>query len=339
MELTSAVVRLTSAQVGFLESSIQGFNMAGWKVELAGQAASTRRFFRVTRPGGAAPASGPPPHTYILVEWDSRDEDWPRFLEIEAYVSPSLDFLPKVYGCDPMHGLILEEDLGATTLKNFQSANSGNDGMVEDMYRVVIDALCRWHRLDVSGCPAITSRAMDLEVFLWESGYFAQHCVTGYLGKEAMLTAGWEAERQRIARSAAEIRRVCIHRDFQSENVLVHGGRIRFVDFQGARLGAPYYDVASLLFDPYVDLDYGMIERLLDYYLTNVDSPGGRGDFYICAAQRLMQALGAYGNLTLHKGKPQYGRFIRPALSRLAYVFKFLPDYPVAGQIVNSCLP
>ncbi|MCL2182843.1 MAG: phosphotransferase [Chitinispirillia bacterium] len=322
-------MELTPAQLDFLGSSIEGFNTADWKVELAGQAASTRRFFRVSCTG----------IQYILVEWDSRDEDWPRFLDIAAYVSPSIDFLPKIYANDPTHGLILEEDLGATMLKSFCAGYSDNAGMVEEMYRDTLDALCAWQRLDVSGCPAIASRAMDLDVYLWESAYFAQHCVTGFFGKEEMLTGAWEDERRRMAELADAIPRVCVHRDFQSENIMIHGGRIRFVDYQGARLGAPYYDVASLLFDPYVDLGGSMVERLLDYYLDKAGLSGGRESFYICAAQRLMQALGAYGNLSLHKGKPRYRQFIPPAAERLAYVFKFLPDFPAMGQIVQNCLP
>ena len=317
-------MELTSAQVKFLESSISGFSLPDWNVELAGQAASTRRFFRISRNE----------KSYILVEWDSRDEDWPRFLGIEAYVSASVDFLPKIYANDPDHGLILEEDLGAVTLKRFFLDNSGDISAVERGYRDAVDALCLWQRLDAAGCPAIASRSMDLEVFLWESSYFSQHCVTGYYGKEDLLTAEWEEERLRMAMSAAAIPRVCIHRDFQSENILIHGGRIRFVDYQGARMGPPHYDAASLLFDPYVDLDYGVIERLLDYYLVKTGSVGGKSDFYVCAAQRLMQALGAYGNLSIRKGKPRYRQFILPAVERLSYVLKFLPDYPILSSII-----
>lgn len=319
-------MELTPAQVSFLESSIDGFNTADWSVELAGQAASMRRFFRAARGD----------KSYILVEWDSRDEDWPRFLEIEAHVSRTVDFLPKIYANDPTHGLILEEDLGAATLKSFCADNVGK---TEEMYRGTLGALLEWQRLDVSGCRHISSRAMDQEVYLWETSYFAQHCVTAYFAKEGMLTGAWEEERRRMAAAADAIPKVCIHRDFQSENVLIHGGRVRFVDFQGARLGAPYYDVASLLFDPYVDLGTDMIERLLGGYLDMAGLAGGRDDFYLCAAQRLMQALGAYGNLSLQKGKPQYRRFIEPALSRLSYVMGFLPAYPVMGQIVKSCAP
>jgi aminoglycoside/choline kinase family phosphotransferase len=343
VELTA---ELTPAQTGFLESSIKGFSLTEWNVELAGQAASTRRFFRVSRGE----------ESYILVEWDSKDEDWPRFLEIGSYTSPTIDFLPRIFANDPVHGLILEEDLGAVTLKQFCNDNDddssiqyGNgtisndnhhsNSMIDDMYRRVIDALCVWQGLDVSNCHAITSRAMDGEMFLWESGYFARHCVTEFFARESLLSPDWESERQQMAARAANIPRVCIHRDFQSENVMIRDGKIRFVDFQGARLGPPYYDLASLLLDPYItQLSDDSVEKLLDYYLDKRGlAPTSKADFYLCAAQRLMQALGAYGNLTLHKGKPQYRQFIPIALKKLSCVFNRLPDYPAMGAVVKIC--
>jgi len=340
MELTA---ELTPAQAGFLESSINGFNLSEWNVELAGQAASTRRFFRVSRPRERAPESMPEsqitPESYILVEWDSKDEDWPRFLEIGAYVSSTINFLPKIFANDSVHGLILEEDLGAVTLKQFCVDNN----IIEDMYRKVIDALCLWQSLDVSGCHAITSRALDEETFIWESDYFARHCVTEYFARENLLSPQWEKERRHLAARAAGIPRVCVHRDFQSENVMIRDGQIRFVDFQGARLGPPYYDLASLLFDPYItQLGDDSVEKLLDYYIDkrglSSKSPTAKADFYLCAAQRLMQALGAYGNLALHKGKPRYREFIPVALKKLSSIFKHLPDYPTMADVSNICL-
>ena len=271
--------------------------------------------------------------SYILVEWDSKDEDWPRFLGIAAHLSPSIPFLPKIYANDPLHGLILEEDLGPTTLKQYCIDHVGEELVIEDMYRDVLDALTLWHGQDVANCPSITSRAMDVE-----TGYFARHCAIEFFANEHLLTPHFESERQRMAEFAANIPAVCMHRDFQSENVLICDSRIRFVDFQGARLGPPHYDAASLLFDPYVDLGYDTIERLTNYYLVKTDSVAEVSALYACAAQRLMQALGAYGNLTLHKGKPRYRDFIQPALKKLSFVLTRLPDYPAMKEVADGCL-
>jgi aminoglycoside/choline kinase family phosphotransferase len=39
--------------------------------------------------------------------------------------------------------------------------------------------------------------------------------------------------------------------------------------------------------------------------------------FWQCAVQRLMQALGAYGFLSIHRGKPAFRAHVTPALIRL----------------------
>jgi len=321
-------VELTPAQLAFLEASIPNFDIAEWSARLAGQAASARRFFRVSNAK----------QSYILVEWDSADEDWPRFLGIEAYLSPSVPFLPKIHASDPIHGLILEEDLGDITLKRFCVDHAGNSALIEEAYRKIINTLIVWHDQDVANCPFIVPRSMDVETFFWETAYFARHCVVEFFAEERLLTADWEKERRKIAVHAAGIQpTVCIHRDFQSENILIADGHIKFVDYQGARLGPAHYDAASLIFDPYVNLGKDMMERLVEYYMTKTNSVSAKNDFYICAAQRLMQALGAYANLSLHKDKPRYREFIPTALERLYYVMEFLPDYPAIKGVVHGC--
>jgi len=320
-------VELTPAQLAFLEASIPRFDIAEWNARLAGQAASTRRYLRVSNAT----------HSYILVEWDSADEDWPRFLGIEAYLSPFVPFLPKIFASDPVHGLILEEDLGDITLKRFCVDRVGHNALIEEAYRKIINNLIVWHGQDVANCPFIVPRSMDVETFFWETTYFSRHCVVEFFAKERLLTENWEKERRKMAVHAAALPTVCIHRDFQSENIMIANGHIKFVDYQGARLGPSHYDAASLIFDPYVNLGQEMMNRLVDYYLTKINHVSAKNDFYVCAAQRLMQALGAYANLSLHKDKPRYREFIPTALDRLHYVMRFLPDYPAIAEVVYGC--
>ncbi len=321
-------MELTPAQKDFIKSSITDIKLSEWNVELAGQAASQRRFVRISKKE----------ESFILVEWDSRDEDWPRFLTIQNEISHLVPFLPEIYANDPRHGLILEEDLGTLTLKQFCLENAGNSSLVEQMYRNVIDALFEWQMVNPQASTIISSRAMDLDIFLWESAYFARHCATEFFGKENFLTSEWEEERHRMARLASELKRTCMHRDFQSENVLIHKEKVRFVDYQGARLGPPQYDAASLLYDPYIPfLDLKSSSDLLDYFIAKWGGNIDQHSFFICSAQRLMQALGAYGNLTLHKGKPRYREFIPTALTRLSSVFEHLPDFPVMRNVVEKC--
>ena len=63
----------------------------------------------------------------------------------------------------------------------------------------------------------------------------------------------------------------------------------------------------------------------------------GQHDFDICAAQRLMQACGAYGNLSIHKGKKKYRQFMPVALDRLNSIVERLPEYPAIKKVVECC--
>jgi aminoglycoside/choline kinase family phosphotransferase len=64
-----------------------------------------------------------------------------------------------------------------------------------------------------------------------------------------------------LAKRLASYRRVLVHRDFQSQNIIVWNEQAYLIDFQGVRPGLPQYDLASLLFDPYVALT---VESLIE---------------------------------------------------------------------------
>jgi len=88
------------------------------------------------------------------------------------------------------------------------------------------------------------------------------------------------------------------------------------------RPGVAQYDLASLLLDPYVTLTAGERDQLLGFYHGIAGGEGISREefdrvFWQCAAQRLMQALGAYGNLSLNLGKPHFRAHVAPALSNL----------------------
>ncbi len=141
---------------------------------------------------------------------------------------------------------------------------------------------------------------------------------------EALATAPlWEA----IAEKLAAWPRVLVHRDFQSQNILMHDGHAHLIDFQGLRPGLAHYDLASLLYDPYVRLRGSERRELLDFYLglgRRHDLGKNRAEFdeiyRLCALQRLMQALGAYGYLGLVRGKPDFLAHIPMALASLREV-------------------
>src|SRR6202012_3566808 len=84
-----------------------------------------------------------------------------------------------------------------------------------------------------------------------------------------------------IAVQLAALPRCFVHRDFQSQNIVIKDEAACFIDFQGMRPGLPQYDLASLFYDPYVGLPAAERSALLDYYLSEVEELGqpARPDF------------------------------------------------------------
>ena len=114
-----------------------------------------------------------------------------------------------------------------------------------------------------------------------------------------------------------------MHRDMQSRNIMVKGDRYYFIDFQSARRGPLQYDLASLLIDPYVNLDKSIQKELLAYCadevhrLTGFDQKKFITGYRHCAVTRNLQMLGAFGNLTINKGKTHFEQYIPTALASL----------------------
>ena len=112
-----------------------------------------------------------------------------------------------------------------------------------------------------------------------------------------------------IAVSVEAQHKVLMHRDFQSQNIMVKpNSEIAFVDFQGARRGAMFYDLASLLWDPYVELSLTEIKDFFEYWRvsyreTKTYTKDDAWEAFIHASlQRVMQAMGAYCFLSKVKG-------------------------------------
>ena len=157
--------------------------------------------------------------------------------------------------------------------------------------------------------------------------------------------AALEKEFHRLAQKVDGCPKAVIHRDFQCQNIMITAGGIpRVIDFQGARMAPPAYDVASILWDPYHRLDDGVRERLVDYYVSEMKRHSAgfsetsfRESLIPCRLQRHMQALGAYGFLSVVKGKKYFLKHIPEALRLLKEeTAAAKKDYPELHNLVNS---
>ena len=161
------------------------------------------------------------------------------------------------------------------------------------------------------------------DLYRWERDYFRDHFVRDVCGieLEPSFERELEAELSSLAERLAGTRRSLVHRDLQSQNVMIRDGEPFLIDFQGMRFGSPFYDLGSLLCDPYVNFSDSEQDELLSFYYGlskwDLDWATFQNTFWEASAQRLMQALGAYGFLGLKKGLKAFLEHIPAGLRNL----------------------
>ncbi len=247
--------------------------------------------------------------------------------------------VPEIYGFDRFSGLVFIEDAGDIHLQDIV-LQENDPAVISRLYRKIIDEL---EAMSVSGkigfdtAWAYQGAYYDRELIIEkECLYFTQCLVKGYLQIRDIPEQRLLPEFQRLAGAILEnAYNGFMHRDFQSRNILVKNSRPVFIDFQGARIGPVQYDLASLLADPYVNLDEDLVSGLAAYAGERVAARAHPGTwdtkrffrgYRLCCISRLMQALGAYGFLVAEKGKNGFEPYIPVALERLARHLEALPE-------------
>ena len=235
---------------------------------------------------------------------------------------------PEVYAYEKRSGLILAEDVGDRLLQEEVLRRGKDSAWTEAVYRRLVRLLATVQvECGRNFDPARGFNPLYDGGFMYRCGglYFAEH----FLGRLCGIdTTALENELERLANLAGDTigAQVFLYRDFQSRNVLLQGGEepaLRLLDFQGGRQGPPAYDLASLVFDPYVPLPQELRRELIESYpavLAEHSPPAAAGfdrQFPLVAAHRLMQVLGAYAKLSLVDGKTDSLAYIPPALTDL----------------------
>jgi aminoglycoside/choline kinase family phosphotransferase len=300
------------------------------RVEPLEKGGSDRKYYRIRVPDGTP---------LILVKYgDQRDENR-HYVAIAQFLDAEEIRVPRIYFHDEAEGLIWMEDLGEVDLW----AHRGEPwSQRRELYRSALEQAARLHSRAhcAEGVEVLHLQIeFNAELYRWEQDYFFDNCLGLYFKIAPETLAGHRCDPalEQIAAELAALPRVLVHRDFQSQNIMIKEGDAYFIDFQGLRPGLAQYDLASLLYDPYVSMEPSQREELLEDYMkmTGVaDAAPFRRVFDLCAMQRLMQALGAYGFLGLVKGRPQFLEHIPAAMASLDEVLERIPGLEALGGII-----
>jgi aminoglycoside/choline kinase family phosphotransferase len=214
-----------------------------------------------------------------------------------------------------------------------------------DLYHSALDQLFILHTRAHTATPVEPPQLQvefNADLYRWEQNYFLENCLVRHFGLDADAV-GETCNRARLSQIAdqlAALPRCYVHRDFQSQNIVIKDGTACFIDFQGMRPGLPQYDLASVLYDPYVRLPETERTELLNHYLAaltdhgQTPAPDFTAVYNLCAMQRLMQALGAYGFLGHVKERPHFLEHIPAALASLREVLEHVPGV----ENLRACL-
>lgn len=279
----------------------------------------------------------------IVMHYSKDKEENHYYVEIGSFLKDLGIPVPEILDHDPEKRVVWLEDLGAVDLYSMR------DWQWEDRKKGYELALRAARRLHDQGLSAIQDRSVrlmpgfDETLYAWERNYFLIQFVEGLAGvhptSEHLI--GLEDELQSLAVRLCEETPCLVHRDFQSQNIMIRDEKAFLIDFQGMRLGNRFYDLGSLLFDPYVSFEEAQQIELLRFY----DGLGESGDwdsfltsFYEASIQRLMQALGAYGFLSRHKGKTHFLQYVPSGLKNLKIAATRAGSVPLLVKLIDDCL-
>src|SRR6266566_1823522 len=312
-------------------------DVAAIKIQPIEKGGSDRKFYRIQCSAA---------QTLILIKYNLEREENQHYVQIAKFLHAHRMRVPKIYFHDPVEGLIWIEDLGERDLYSYRRES----WLVRrTFYESALDEIARLHGLPESVCVEMRQHLpaeFNAALYVWEQNYFFENCLGRYFKIDNAKLAALSAlpALNEIAERLASLPRVLVHRDFQSQNILMRTGQAYLIDFQGMRPGLAEYDLASLLFDPYVDLSNAERAELIAYYRGRQTENGLTidGDFddrlRLCAMQRLMQALGAYGFLGLVKRHKDFLQYISPAMKSLRAIIAGIDGLQPLGATLDRLI-
>ena len=292
----------------------------------------------------------------ILIHYDPNRLENTYYADIAAFLHDIGVPVPRLIRHDLIKCLIIMEDLGDTDLWSFRESPWK---IRQALYQKTLIIVHRLHSFQEKKFPSGRVKLMEgfgPDLYRWERDYFIIHFVRGISGieLEPSFEQELETELSNLAKRLSGTMRSLIHRDLQSQNVMICNGEPFLIDFQGMRLGSPFYDLGSLLCDPYTNFPNGERDELLFFYyglgspkdriLSNVEGSKWNLDwatfqntFWEASAQRLMQALGAFGFLGQKKGLKAYLEHIPAGLRNLRLAASKVSSLPRLRDLSERC--
>jgi aminoglycoside/choline kinase family phosphotransferase len=294
---------------------------------------SDRSFFRVCLPDKTS---------FIFMHYGNEVEENAYWVDINKFLAGLKISVPQIVAQDIKQHFILLTDLGDADL--WSKRTLPWDKRRDYYFQVLTQIRClHAYPLDRLHADFKLSESYGPELYKWEHDYFLENLVREVCKLELSpsLLKDLGTELESLSARLQKLELCLIHRDFQSQNIMIKNGKTVFIDFQGMRKGCLFYDLGSLICDPYVNFETEERDELISFYYEIMKPDYSRDKFvnifWEASAQRLMQALGAYSFLGLKKNKPAFLNHIDNGLNNLLIATTSAQTLPVLHELAGKC--
>jgi aminoglycoside/choline kinase family phosphotransferase len=296
------------------------FRDAPKTIEELAASGSSRKYFRLISNKNEA----------IIAAYNNDKKENQAFISFTKHFEKHKLAVPMVLEEDLENNIYLLRDLGDETLFSYLEKHR-KEGFNEDAictYKQVLELLLMFQidasaDLDYSVC--YPRDRFDKQSMMWDLNYFKYYFLKlAHINfDEQKLEDDFNVFAEYLLKTDCNY---FLYRDFQSRNIMIHEGKLFFIDYQGGRRGALQYDVASLLYDAKADIPQKTREHLLDHYISSlkkkiqIDENEFRQYYYGYVLIRIMQAMGAYGFRGYYEKKVHFLKSIPFAVVNLQWI-------------------
>ena len=269
----------------------------GWQSEAISSDASFRRYFRLTRDGQSVVVMDAPPDR----------EPIDAFLDVFRRLW-GIAHVPEILASDPVHGLVLLEDLGSSPFHHVL-----NDENADSMFDDAIAALVRMQSQAVTeGLPEYEPAILLSEMALFTDWFLPHHWQVEPTDAEL---DGWDHVCATLIRWALDQPQVFCHRDYMPRNLMVAEPNPGIIDFQDAVIGPISYDPVCLFRDAFLSWPEERVDQWLENYRVRAGQAGlpitestdlWRRTCDFMGVQRHLKVIGIFARIRYRDGKPAY---------------------------------